>query len=322
MKRVFQVLLVTVAVLSLSLQALAVNADDYWYYDDTGARVFDEAGYQLSSAGEKIRAAGLDLNELDYLYTDADGAKRFDSAAFEEAYTAAVAAQALSQKILDESVGTKDDAVSVPADNSKYPVGSYVDEGGNVFSADGELLSPGTTPALDPDGDAALSSDMLDSTVPAVDSSGGSENLSALETGSVYVGADRVPLFIEKDGKTYTLSSCFSYWDYDGSHILQNDGVSTLGITPIDPDLSDSDSVSASIADILGSVFGGYRSRIISCIYEGETIIVDGRIMFDVLSFDVVDTGLSGIDYQWLAGVLLFGILLFCLMKLLGGVLK
>lgn len=33
---------------------------------------------------------------------------------------------------------------------SRYPVGSYIDEAGNVWSQEGELLSPGTTPAMEP----------------------------------------------------------------------------------------------------------------------------------------------------------------------------
>lgn len=32
----------------------------------------------------------------------------------------------------------------------RYPVGSYIDEAGNVWSQEGELLSPGTTPATEP----------------------------------------------------------------------------------------------------------------------------------------------------------------------------
>lgn len=32
----------------------------------------------------------------------------------------------------------------------RYPVGSYIDGAGNVWSQEGELLSPGTTPALEP----------------------------------------------------------------------------------------------------------------------------------------------------------------------------
>lgn len=31
----------------------------------------------------------------------------------------------------------------------RYPVGSYIDEAGNVWSQEGELLSPGTTPAME-----------------------------------------------------------------------------------------------------------------------------------------------------------------------------
>ena len=32
----------------------------------------------------------------------------------------------------------------------RYPVGSYIDGAGNVWSQEGELLSPGTTPAMEP----------------------------------------------------------------------------------------------------------------------------------------------------------------------------
>lgn len=32
----------------------------------------------------------------------------------------------------------------------RYPVGSYIDEAGNIWSQEGDLLSPGTTPATEP----------------------------------------------------------------------------------------------------------------------------------------------------------------------------
>lgn len=32
----------------------------------------------------------------------------------------------------------------------RYPIGSYIDEAGNIWSQEGELLSPGTTPATEP----------------------------------------------------------------------------------------------------------------------------------------------------------------------------
>ena len=37
---------------------------------------------------------------------------------------------------------------------------------------------------------------------------------------------------------------------------------------------------------------------------------------------ETVAPGAAGVDYEWIAGVLLFAIMLFCLMKLVGGVLK
>ena len=44
--------------------------------------------------------------------------------------------------------------IDTPADTGaadKYPVGSWIDPAGNVFSASGDLLSPGITPAVAPD---------------------------------------------------------------------------------------------------------------------------------------------------------------------------
>ncbi len=37
---------------------------------------------------------------------------------------------------------------------------------------------------------------------------------------------------------------------------------------------------------------------------------------------ETVAPGAAGVDYEWISGVLLFAIMLYCFMKLLGGVLK
>ena len=63
----------------------------------------------------------------------------------------------------------------------RYPVGSYIDEAGNVWSQEGELLSPGTTPAMEPV--EALGEPAIDTTLLLVDL------LEAL-TGEEGMGAD------------------------------------------------------------------------------------------------------------------------------------
>ena len=54
--------------------------------------------------------------------------------------------------------------VSVPEPDQvqdSYPVGSYVDPAGNVWSSAGELLSPGTTPAMEPEDAAGLTGELV-----------------------------------------------------------------------------------------------------------------------------------------------------------------
>lgn len=54
-----------------------------------------------------------------------------------------------------------------PGNDDKYPVGSRVDPAGNVYSSDGELLSPGTTPASEPYGAASAALGVLASQDPS-----------------------------------------------------------------------------------------------------------------------------------------------------------
>ena len=92
MKRLLYVSLAVLAVFSLTVPALAVNADDYWYQDSGGVWIYDQAGYDLAVAVEAVQAADLDLDPYAYLYTDASG-NHFDTAGFQAAYDQALAAK-------------------------------------------------------------------------------------------------------------------------------------------------------------------------------------------------------------------------------------
>lgn len=76
-------------------------------------------------------------------------------------------------------------------------------------------------------------------------------------------------------------------------------------------------SESTGIKALIASIFGEY-SPVKSAAVVSET--VNGEVNSTII--DIVAPGMAGVDFQWLAGVLLFAILLFCLMKLLGGVLS
>lgn len=68
---------------------------------------------------------------------------------------------------------------------------------------------------------------------------------------------------------------------------------------------------------VIRSLFGTYQPNMSTA---AITEIVDGETITTLV--DVVADGAAGVDYEYLSGVLLFAILLFCMMKLLGGVLS
>ena len=77
--------------------------------------------------------------------------------------------------------------------------------------------------------------------------------------------------------------------------------------------ISDEESRSAFVT-ALESIFGEYQPQT----YTVTTYLPDGS---SVTSVEVVP-GLAGLDYAWIAGVCLFALFLFCLLKLIGGVVK
>ena len=58
MKKLLPVLLSLLLVFNLTSQALAVNADDYWFQDSGGTWIYDEVGFELASAIEKASGFG------------------------------------------------------------------------------------------------------------------------------------------------------------------------------------------------------------------------------------------------------------------------
>lgn len=166
---------------------------------------------------------------------------------------------------------TRADSASVSlfsGSSDKYPVGSLVDAAGNVFSASGELLSPGTTPAVEP-----IASVSLSNAVPA--SSDAFETAPAETSQPVYYVIDLRP-------------------------------GDSAAVTPL-----------AGLKALTVSIFGEYTPVMTTSVIT-ETV-GDETTQYLV---ETVAPGAAGVDYEWIAGVFLFGILLFCLMKLLGGILS
>ena len=86
-------------------------------------------------------------------------------------------------------------------------------------------------------------------------------------------------------------------------------------------DLRSPDPVDDGLVDglkaVVRSVFGTYQPNMTTA---AITETVDGETVTTLV--DVVASGSAGVDYEYLSGVFLFGIMLFCLFKLLGGILS
>lgn len=93
--------------------------------------------------------------------------------------------------------------------------------------------------------------------------------------------------------------------------------VSLLASEPTDGTYYPETEVVESIKSILASIFGTYEPVTTTAVYL-ET--VDGETVTTLV--DVVADGAAGVDYEYLSGVLIFCIMLFCLFRLLGGILS
>lgn len=171
-----------------------------------------------------------------------------------------------------ESAGVNnavDTSVSIsPGSDDKYPVGSYVDSAGNVYSQDGTLLSPGTTPAVEP--------------------------------------ADLVPLAADVRSGSVTVEAAPA-----------ENGAPVYHVADLRPGTDSAVSAPVGLKALIISIFGEYTP-------VTTTSVVSETVGSEVNQYlvETVASGSAGVDYEWIAGVALFGILLFCLMKLLGGVVK
>ena len=79
-------------------------------------------------------------------------------------------------------------------------------------------------------------------------------------------------------------------------------------------DVNDDISLRSELASAVIAIFGEYTPRTQTV----TTYLADGS---SVVSVEVIP-GLAGLDWIWIATVVLFGLFLFCLMRLLGGAVK
>lgn len=276
MKKLFTLVMCLCVVLSLTAPAWAAD-----YSDVLPDWLFDPSDYLQDDYTPPPNDYGVDPENF---WEIGDVGIYFNLPAYQRAIADAKAAQDAAesppaQDTSSESVDStstegngndeSDTNISdVPVVPSKYPTGSYIDDSGNVWSADGELLSPGTTPAQ-----------------PADDGNPSSDAMPADPDSSVADPSElNPPVYVLNDMRA-------------GS----GDGVFAL----------------AGLKALIVSIFGEY-TPITTTAAITETV---GSETTTTL-IDVVADGAAGVDYEWCAGVLLFAIMLFCLMKIIGGVMK
>lgn len=87
-----------------------------------------------------------------------------------------------------------------------------------------------------------------------------------------------------------------------------------LNAPPADSDIAVLGDIPPSITAVLRSLFGEYtpKTQTVTTYFDGQVIDTTTEII----------PGVAGMDFEWLTSVALFGIVLFCLFKLLGGILK
>lgn len=91
----------------------------------------------------------------------------------------------------------------------------------------------------------------------------------------------------------------------------------TLTVTSVSPYALASDTLDdtpQSLSAVVRSLFGSYtpRTQLVTTYYDGQAISVEEQIV----------PGISGLDWEWITGVVLFVLMLYCLFRLLGGVMK
>ena len=311
MKKCVALLLCVCALCALPVTALAADVTDYTVDDWKLIYSVPEPRYEDYEDSDEYAAAWdawyVGFSSFIVTATQAEYTRQAqeeaDRIAAEEAAQRAAEEQKASESTSTKPTesagsnnGNSNPGVANDSDD-KYPVGSYVDSSGSVWSPDGTRLSPifapGTTPAAYPTEDDALLSDVL-----------GSPGAASPQSIDPEVAEITMELLYD------LLSDVAS----DTEELASDKSVAyVIDLRPADTPVVVLDGLKA----LVNSVFGEYTPVTTNTVVT-QTI---GNDTYEYL-VETVAPGAAGVDYEWVAGVFLFGIMLFCLMKLLGGILK
>lgn len=176
---------------------------------------------------------------------------------------------------------------AVPAFASEAPDTPASDEAGI-----GEVLTDGSnTPAPDSD------NPVLDDTPP---DTGGDNPAGGVSTpgGSYTVTCSGADVTVNLDNRTYTT-------------VTDAGGAETPAENPIPVEPS---SGPGTLPDFLRAMFGTYtpKTQTVITYFDGQPLDVSTEYV----------PGLAGLDVEWIASVALFGMVVYCLFRLLGGIVK
>lgn len=169
-------------------------------------------------------------------------------------------------------------------------VPAFASEAPDALASDeagiGEVLTDGSS-APAPDSDSPDTGD-----IPAGDDGGGTAGGSYTVTCS---GAD---VTVNLDNRTYTTVT-----DVGGAEA-----------TAEDPAPADTPDGSGTLPSFLRAMFGAYTPKVqtVTTYFDGQPLDVSTEYV----------PGLAGLDVEWIASVALFGMVVYCLFRLLGGIVK
>lgn len=135
-----------------------------------------------------------------------------------------------------------------------------------------------------------------------------------VEDGTTEVAADD-----EVTENSEEVSDSDTYTD-DGSAVLDGTGTTEVPViqygtqTSVRDMIPHSSDYTSSLMGAIFAVFGEYTPRT----YMVTTYLDDGTA---VTSTEIVP-GLAGLDYNWIAGVVLFTLSLFCIFRMIGGLFR
>lgn len=282
MKRIFCVC-VCICALCASSVALAVSEDDYWVQDDVGNWYYDYDAYNAAVAWERVTADGYaDEFNVDYFWT----VDEYGFPMFDnDAFEAEYTAM-LARVQEQEQPPAPETPPAEPPQDTVESVGS--NDADETPPVDISTLTPIGNYFADEDGNLFDKDGKPAGFVPA----GDLPRDDTLQDDVLDSEVSSTVPSVENSVPVYTVNDLRSAGD--------------TAITPL-----------VGLKAIVVSIFGEY-TPVTTTTTVTETV---GSETTTTL-IDTVAEGAAGVDYEWCAGVLLFAVLLYCLLKLLGGVLK